>query len=205
MTSVWCQEKMQLQKQQSAVNYWSVAQRKYMYPRALFSSEVLNLCIYILCNFLHYILTLLHFRVKYCTLNVKILIGARYQKIILDVFCKSESHPHKQNFKGDTVLIIKFFLLFWVTTRIALHVLLLKKHITFLTLASVAALNPPLSEMLCFSSCPFPVCSNWSAHTSLSQHCTPCLLLHAQKTILKSKTVKKQTRSLLECQVLSYD
>ena len=41
---------------------------------------------------------------------------------------------------------------------------------------------PPLSEKLCFSSCLFKapppeelVCSNWSAHTRLTQQHTPCL------------------------------
>ena len=63
---------------------------------------------------------------------------------------------------------------FWVTTRIGLHSLVLKKHISCLMLSSTAALYSPL----CFSSClfkvlppKFPVCSDWSALTRLTLHC----------------------------------
>ena len=45
------------------------------------------------------------------------------------------------------MLIFRFIILFCVTTRIVLHVLVLKQHISSLILSSAAA----LSEILCFS------------------------------------------------------
>ena len=79
---------------------------------------------------------------------------------------------------GDTLCSLSGSLFyFWVTTRIDLHVLMIKNDISFLIMSSAAARLPPLSEMLCFSACLFkapppeyPVCSEWSAHTCLSQH-----------------------------------
>ena len=75
------------------------------------------------------------------------------------------------------MLIFRFISLLWFTTGLGLQALVLKNHISFITLSSAAALYSPSLETLCFSSCLFkapppkyPVCSDWSAHTRLSQH-----------------------------------
>ena len=76
------------------------------------------------------------------------------------------------------MLIIRFIILFWVTTEIGLNALVLKLCMNreFQTEAGV------LSETLCSSCCLFKVppprylvCSYWPAHTRLSQHCSLCL------------------------------
>ena len=54
------------------------------------------------------------------------------------------------------MLIFRFIILFWVTTRIGLQALVLQKHIGFLKLSSAASL--------------YPASSDWSAHTRLTQH-----------------------------------
>ena len=48
------------------------------------------------------------------------------------------------------MLMFRLIFLFWVTTRIGLHVLELEKHIGLLTL--LLHFIPPLSETLCCSS-----------------------------------------------------
>ena len=68
-------------------------------------------------------------------------------------------------FKGDVTLIFRLILLFWVTTRIGLHALVVQKHISFLTHCRI----PPNPVHLNH-------CSDWSAHTRLSQRCSLCLL-----------------------------
>ena len=74
------------------------------------------------------------------------------------------------------MLIIRFIILFWVITRIDLHALVLKTHL-FPHSVRAAAVFPPLSETLRFSSCLFKappskyqVCSDLLNNTSLSQH-----------------------------------
>ena len=64
----------------------------------------------------------------------------------------------------ENMLIFKFIILFWVTTRISLHALSLKKHFSFVILSSFssAILSPALLNR--------PVSSDWSVYTRLSQH-----------------------------------
>lgn len=62
------------------------------------------------------------------------------------------------------------------TLRLAvhgLHALMIKKHIISLILASAEALcSPPILTPV---SPKYLICSDWSAHTHLSQHCSLCL------------------------------
>lgn len=63
----------------------------------------------------------------------------------------------------------------WATTRIGLHVLKLRKRISFPKLSRAAALYSPSVLTPVSSSHKYPVQSDWSAHTSLCKHHSPCL------------------------------
>ena len=63
------------------------------------------------------------------------------------------------------MLIFSFIIVSWVSTRIGLHAFMLNKHISFLI----------QSVWKCSLSLRIPVCSDWSAHTRLSEHCSPCV------------------------------
>ena len=79
------------------------------------------------------------------------------------------------------MLIFRFIHLFWITAWVNLNDLMLKNKSGFSFCPVLHLYLPPRSEMLCFSSClfkahpPSVVCCDWSAHTRLSQHRSPCL------------------------------
>ena len=77
------------------------------------------------------------------------------------IFCSLfPPQPRKWRMEWHIILILGFTISFWVTTRMGSHALVLKKHISFLTLLSspVSVRHPR-----------YPVSSDWSAHTCLTQ------------------------------------
>ena len=81
--------------------------------------------------------------------------------------------------KKHIALFFRVIILLWVDTRVGLHALMFKNTSVF-SYCSVQQHStiPPLLQLLSLYEPPpseYPVCSDWSAHTRLSQDRSPCL------------------------------